>query len=105
GSGVGPEATVVQIDPDAHRLGRNGRVDLGVSASAGGFLRDLAAAAGAEAADASWATELAAEWSRHRTVAREQAGQPTPLHPVTLVEAVAAGAPSDAVFVTSHGNV
>ncbi len=106
GAGVGPHTTVIQVDPDASRLGRNGPVDLAVCASAAGFLADLAQRDSTRPGDASWAEDLAEQWRSHRdrTAADAQAGGPV-LHPVTMVEAVADAAPTGTIFVTSHGNV
>lgn len=112
GAGVGPATTVIQVDPDAARLGRNGRVDVAVNASAGGFLqavserRDDASAAGATATtDGTWVKELAEAWRTHRAQATDQAASTPGLHPVALVEAVAEAAPAGTTFVTSHGNI
>lgn len=110
GTGVGPATTVIQVDPDASRLGRNGRVDIPVLAGAGGFLAAVATlptdgAPPATVPDVAWVEGLRAEWSTHRARTTEEARGGETLHPVTLIEAVAAGAPTDATFVTSHGNI
>ena len=115
GAGVGSATTVIQVDPDAARLRRNGRVDVAVNASAGGFLQALRerrddasaddAAASATSSDTTWVKELAEAWRTHRAAASHEAASTPGLHPVALVEAVAEAAPAGTTFVTSHGNI
>lgn len=107
GSGVGDGTTVVQVDPDPGRLGRNGRVDLPVAASASAFLGavDASGELGPATADAVWADGLREEWTAHRRRTSELALAGEGLHPVTLVESVADAVPAGTTFVTSHGNI
>jgi acetolactate synthase-1/2/3 large subunit len=113
GAGVGAETTVLQVIGDASRVGRNGRVDVPVIASVGGFISGLRALVDAEEPDAAppqdgdWAHDLAGQWRAGRAEAARAAasGADEALHPVTLVEAVAAAAPAGTTFVTSHGNI
>lgn len=108
GAGVGAAATVIQVDPNTERLGRNGRVDIPVAAAAGGFLAAVAARSertAAVAPDAEWVRGLHTEWTAHRARTAENAVAGPGLHPVTLIEAVASAAPDGTTFVTSHGNI
>jgi acetolactate synthase-1/2/3 large subunit len=107
GSGIGESTQVIQVDPDHGRLARNGRVDVPVNASVGGFLAAIKPALSeiAASADDAWVKELAEAWLGHRSRTSAAAGQGEGLHPVTLVEAVAEAAPQETVFVTSHGNI
>lgn len=110
GAGVGPATTVIQVDPDAGRLGRNGQVDVAVAAGAGGFLAAIAEQAQAGSGrsiqpDAAWVDGLRAEWAAHRARTTEEARSGDGLHPVILVEEVAAASPPGTTFVTSHGNI
>ena len=107
GSGIGASTRVIQVDPDHGRLGRNGRVDVAVNSSAGGFLAAIKPALSgiASNADATWVKELAGAWLEHRSQTSEAAGGGSGLHPVTLVEAVAEAAGPDTNYVTSHGNI
>lgn len=114
GAGIGSGTTVVQVLPDAAWVGRNGRVDVPVVASVGGFLAALARrdddGAPVGERDQRWVDELAADWREHLSrTAKEAEGVQTPadptLHPVTVIRAVQAAAGPDVTFVTSHGNV
>lgn len=105
GAGAGHRATVVQVDPDASRLGRNGVTHVGVAANAGPFVEACLATSPLGGGDEEWARALADEWRRSRSrVAAESAGT-EPLHPVAVADAVTAAAPEETVFVTSHGNI
>ncbi|MGW1681990.1 thiamine pyrophosphate-binding protein [Saccharopolyspora sp. NPDC002376] len=103
GAGIGAGTTVIQVDPDASRLGRNGRVDLAVVATADAFLDGIETKPAQP--DSAWATGLREEWTAHRRRTSEQASASEGLHPVTLVESVAAAVPAGTTFVTSHGNI
>ncbi|MHB8330831.1 MAG: thiamine pyrophosphate-binding protein [Candidatus Dormibacteria bacterium] len=124
GSGIGAQTTVVQVLPDPARVGSNGRVDVPVVASVGGFLAALTESQGESGVpltgdgrhDRSWVEQLAADWDAHCVRTVEDAAPPGPsadevdgtdaaLHPVTLVRAVEAAVPQGTTFVTSHGNV
>jgi acetolactate synthase-1/2/3 large subunit len=107
GAGIGPSTKVIQVDPDHGRLGRNGRVDVPVNSSVGGFLAAIEPALPgiSSTADSAWVKELAGAWLDHRSQTSEAANQGAGLHPVTLVEAVAEAAGEGTNYVTSHGNI
>ena len=107
GAGVGEHTTVVQVDPDAARLRRNGPVHVAVNCSAGGFVEAWSRGeTGSGKHPSPWVRELVGAWREHREHTSQAARSSVAgLHPVTLVEAVAAGAPDGAAWVTSHGNV
>jgi acetolactate synthase I/II/III large subunit len=106
GSGVGRHAKVVQVNPDASRLGRNGVIHVGVPANVGPFVEGCLDAGLGPADDGDdWVRGLAAEWRELRTGTAAQAASAEPLHPITVAEAVTAAAPEHTSFVTSHGNV
>lgn len=107
GAGVGRSTTVVQVDPDAARLRRNGPVDVTVNASVGGFLAALRPHLDGvpESVDSAWVKDLVASWQDHRASTSTDASAAPLLHPVTLVETVAEAAPEGTAFVTSHGNI
>lgn len=103
-AGLNPGATVVQVHPDAAVLGRNGPVHHAVASTVASFLAALPAVDTA-ARDEKWALRLAAQWRDHRASIVRAVGRGAPIHPVTLVEEVMAAAPSNTIYVTSHGNV
>jgi acetolactate synthase I/II/III large subunit len=106
GDGLGPQAQVVQVNPDASRLGRNGAIHLGVPANAGPFVAGcLDAGLEPTGADNGWLPGLADEWRQLRADTAAQAASSQPLHPITVAEAVTGALPEHASVVTSHGNV
>ena len=107
GAGLGEQAQVVQVDPDASRLGRNAVAHAALVSDVGPFVDRCLERGLARHEDGDrWARDLAGEWRQARAaVAAEAAATTGPLHPVTLTEAVTSAAPADATVVTSHGNV
>lgn len=107
GAGVGPSTKVIQVDPDAARLGRNGKVDIAVNASVGGFLAALGPwlEGVPTVTEHSWVKDLAEAWLAHRSRTSAEAASAEGMHPVALVNAVAEAVPDETVFVTSHGNI
>lgn len=102
-AGLNADATVVQVHPDAAVLGRNGPAHQAIAATTADFLRALPAV-DAASRDEKWAPRLAAEWRDYRRSLASDAQPAAPIHPVTLVEAIAAAAPANTIYVTSHGN-
>lgn len=109
GAGLGDGATVVQVHHDAARIGRNGRVDVGVLADAGAFLDALGPVSGA-ARDGEWTRGRAQGWrDLQQQLTRDSALPPADAdrraHPLEVIDAVVAASPEGTRFVTSHGNV
>jgi len=103
GAGVNAAAQVVQIASDPDLLGRNRRATLAVQASPASAIPVIEAASTIPI-DADWVARVVDGWRGER---RAQLAAVTggALHPVAAVDAVCAGAPDDAIFVSSHGNV
>jgi acetolactate synthase-1/2/3 large subunit len=104
GHTIGPKAKIVQFSSDAAMLHRNRKADLAAVAGASSVVDALADAA-CPSLDRNWSARRADAWRDER---KAQAGDPNdagPLHPVAVIDAVVDGAPDDAVFITSHGNI
>jgi 2-hydroxyacyl-CoA lyase 1 len=112
GAALGPDTRVIQVDIDAQELRRNERVDLGVAADAGAFLRSLLAevrarpqAALARQRDDAWIDRLRrARVQREADVAALASSSSMPISPYRLAAAVRECLPGDAICILD-GNV
>ncbi|WP_347312088.1 thiamine pyrophosphate-binding protein [Defluviimonas sp. SAOS-178_SWC] len=104
GCTVGPQAKVVQFSSDAAMLHRNRNADLAAVAGASAVIEALA---GAECPglDRDWVALRTDAWRDERKAQADDNDSSGSLHPVAAIDAVVEGAPLDAVFVTSHGNI
>jgi acetolactate synthase-1/2/3 large subunit len=103
GSGIGPDATIVQISSDPDLLHRNRRAAIAVAASPSGVF-SLLREAPVMALEPSWTATLARSWRAEREAQGADPAE-TGLHPVAVVDAVSSAAPENTIYVTSHGNV
>src|SRR5699024_4506275 len=103
GKAIRDEATVVQIHQDAAMLGRNGRVDQEICATADQFLAQLGNVTTPDL-DRAWVRRLRSSWVAQRQdyPVADESNAP---HPLEIVDALADACPPSTRFVTSHGNV
>ncbi|WP_224407660.1 thiamine pyrophosphate-binding protein [Afifella sp. IM 167] len=103
GKGLGEGTKVIQSSADAELLHRSRRADIAANASARDVLAMLAELP-ALAADKAWVDGVTAGWAAERDAQAGEGGNDG-MHPVAAVDAVCDGAPDNAIFVSSHGNV
>lgn len=84
GRAINPNAKVVQIDLDAHELGRNRRLDLAIDADSGLFLEQLLRELSSKSAPAWLATVRAAEDKSRAKMTAEIASDASPPNPLRV---------------------
>lgn len=107
GKRVAAEATVVQIDAEAAKVGWNRPAEVGLVADPGTVARQLAEAAGRFATDrAAWLEEVTREEARRAAAAEEAAAVETkPVHPERFAREVAEFFGADAVVAADGGDI
>jgi 2-hydroxyacyl-CoA lyase 1 len=106
GEQFAPDATVIQVDVDAAETSRNGRVNIGVTADAGVFLRTLlrtfddADRAQARAwRDADWVDTMERRSAVVRAREAKAAAGALPISPLRLASEIRDALPADAITV------
>jgi len=103
GKGLGPDTKVIQASGEAELLHRGHRADIAANASPRDVVAMLAELP-AIGADRAWVDGVTAGWAAERDAQAGTDGNEG-LHPISAVDAVCDGAPDNAIFVSSHGNV
>ncbi|HEU0131842.1 MAG TPA: thiamine pyrophosphate-binding protein [Mycobacteriales bacterium] len=105
-SGLREDVAVIQVDPQADRIGHNRAVTHGVVGDVRAFLGAVADASGAGRTDKTWLAEVRAEeLSREHKRLPLLRSEQVPIHPLRLATEVARFADDDAVFVGDGGDV
>jgi acetolactate synthase I/II/III large subunit len=102
------DVKVIQVDPQADRIGHNRVVELGVVSDVKSFLRALSAHEGVlgRSSATSWLEELRADEAR-RIAARDDAARSdaTPVHPLRFAREVARWVDPDAIVIGDGGDI
>ncbi len=104
GDRLGANTRVVQVANDPEMLHRNRRADVAVAASPA-HLVALFAEAPVASVDHAWVDAMLSQWQAEWAAQLGEDGEDGTLHPVAAIDAVTASAPSETVYVSSHGNV
>ncbi len=108
GRKISDDATVVQVDADATKIGWNRPAHLGVVADPAEVVRQLAGVAGsfATSGERAWTAEImAAEEDRRKAADEEAAAGDAPLHPQRFARDVAAFFGKDAIVAVDGGDI
>ncbi len=108
GEGYADGVKVVQVDPQADKLGHNRKVHRGVVADIRTFLRQLNEHAGTFGAtgERAWLEELRAEDATRRAKRDEEASSDSaPIHPMRFAKEVASFLDDDAVVIGDGGDI
>ncbi len=102
------DVTVIQVDPQADRIGHNRVVELGIVSDVKSFLAALAAHEGrlGRAQATPWLEELRADEER-RVAARDEASRSdsTPVHPLRFAREVARWVDPEAIVIGDGGDI
>lgn len=108
GKAIGADATVIQVDADATKIGWNRPVDLGIVADPARFL-ELAIGevdTFSRTAPPAWTSEvMAAEAAANAAAAEAAASDESPIHPERFAREVAEFFGSDAIVAVDGGDV
>jgi acetolactate synthase-1/2/3 large subunit len=108
GKAIGADATVIQVDADATKIGWNRPVDLGIVSDPARFLELAVSEAEAftPATSPAWTSEImAAEAAANAAAAEAAASDDTPIHPERFAREVAAFFGPDAIVAVDGGDV
>ncbi len=108
GKAIGPDATVIQVDADATKIGWNRPADLGIVADPARFLEVMIGEADAftRKSPPAWTAEImAAEAAANAAVAEAAASDESPVHPERFARDVAAFFGPDAIVAVDGGDV
>jgi acetolactate synthase-1/2/3 large subunit len=104
---IHPGAFVVQVDPDASRLGRNRDVDMGIASDIERFLTELVGldSAYGRPTPPRWTANLLANDAARRERRAHGAGTPGTVHPVDFTTQVADFLDEDATVIGDGGDI
>jgi acetolactate synthase I/II/III large subunit len=102
------DLTVIQVDPQADRIGHNRSVELGIVSDVAVFLRALLGHEGkfGRTEETPWLAELRAEEERRLTARSEAAtSDASPVHPLRFAREVARWLDPDAIVIGDGGDI
>jgi acetolactate synthase-1/2/3 large subunit len=102
-----PDATIVQVDPDGTRIGRNRHIDIGAVADIGSFLADLAELGGKYGTGdpRRWTRNLLGKQQASVTASHEVEGDSSPVDPRQFVTEICEFLDVDATVIGDGGDI